>query len=73
MKFLRAILKGTEKHDTSCFWYEWFTAEEHDTGRILSRVRKYLRKIQVVCEKDVGILAGVVTDYTIFGGIGANR
>jgi hypothetical protein len=36
-------------------------------------MRKDLREIQIVCQDHEGMLAGVLTDFAILGGTGADR
>jgi len=73
VEFCLAILKSAEKRRTARFRYEGFTTEEHNTGSGLPGVRKDLRKIQIVCQEHVGMSAGVIADFAIFGSAGADR
>ena len=73
VEFRFAILKGAEKRGTAYFWHERFPTEEHNTRSILLRVRKDLGEIQIVGQDHVDRLAGVVADFAIFSGVGADR
>ena len=73
VEFRFAILKGAEKRGTAYFWYQRFLTEEHNTRSILLRVRKDLREIQIVRQNHLDRLAGVVADFAILSGVGADR
>jgi len=70
VEFRFAIVKGAEKRGTAQFW---FPTKEHNARSILLCVRENLREIQIVRQKHVDGLAGVVADLAILSGAGSDR
>jgi hypothetical protein len=56
-----------EHRITAHFRHERFTAEDDHTRSRLLCVRQNLRKIQVVCQDDIAMLARMIKDFAILG------
>ena len=60
-----ALFEHTEERISAQFRHERFAPEEDNARSRLLRVRQDLRKVQIVGQDDIAMLAGIIADLSI--------